>query len=93
MTPEILNRIAPHMTVWWQSDAVPALADPVVLRALRAAGGAVDDASADDGNPVYAITTTAVARSGARFTRSAVVEIGPSDDGRRFKVLSWSRAT
>jgi general secretion pathway protein K len=73
MSPDVLGRLTPHMTLWWPDDPVPALADPVVRQALSAVG-LVSAATLDVSNPVYAITATAVAPSGARFTRRAVVE-------------------
>ncbi len=39
MTPSILARIAPHLTIYADNAPDPAVADPVVKEAMRAAGG------------------------------------------------------
>jgi general secretion pathway protein K len=39
MTPELLAALAPHLSLYWDGDPDPAVADPVVLDAVQRASG------------------------------------------------------
>ncbi len=87
MTPALLAALAPHLTLYSDSDPDPALADPVVRAALRDLG------FGERGDPATSQTVriTAVAQrpAGVRAIRSAVVRIGPSPNGHGWRVLAW----
>jgi len=92
MTPELLSRLAPHMSVFYPGDSVPAAADPVILRVLQALGAEDDDTSAEgpaeDG--VYAEIAVRVTRNdGSAFSRRAVVWAGHGSERGRYLVLGW----
>jgi general secretion pathway protein K len=70
MTPPLFERVAPHLTVFTDSDPDLSTRDPVVSRALTDASGVTDDTlgGQDAGDTVLRITATAAGREGARFS-------------------------
>ncbi len=87
MTPALLAALAPHLTLYSDSDPDPALADPVVRAALRDLGfGERGDQATSQ---TVRITAVAQRSAGVRAIRSAVVRIGPSPNGRGWRVLAW----
>ena len=87
MTPALLAALAPHLTLYSDSDPDPALADPVVRAALRDLG--LGERADPAVSRTFRITATAQRPAGARASRSAVVRIGPSPNGRGWSVLTW----
>lgn len=90
MTPALLARLAPHLTVYQVGDPVASVADPVVRRVLEAAGGgggtqAAFDPTRDD---VVRLTVTATV-GGGRYVRRAVLQLEPGDNQAPFRVLAW----
>ncbi len=91
MTPTLLAALAPHLTLYSEGEPDPALADPIVRGALRDVG---ITSRGPANNQVVRITAT-VRRSGSmgtdgiRAARRAVLRIGPSQNGRGWRVLSW----
>jgi general secretion pathway protein K len=97
MTPAVLERLRPYLSVWSSDVIDPAAADPVVAKAWQDAKASLDeDLSAvhPDMYP-YDIIATAVTPQGARFTRLATVRINGSGGAaiRRppYQILSWGR--
>lgn len=92
MTPDLLARLTPHLTVFYEGEPDPAAADPVVSQAIRdVVGNSVQPGRRDgDGPRVVAITAAAVGREGGRFTRRAVVRLA-REGGRLHRVLAWER--
>ncbi len=92
MTPGLVDRLRPHVTVFGLGDPVLALADPVVRRAA-AATGEVETAAAPgdlDGDTVVSLTVT-VDAVGARFTRRAIVQLEPGVAPAPYRVLTWGQ--
>ena len=90
MTPALLARLTPFLSVWQGGEPDPRLAAPAVLQAMRAAGGAEEELAADpDAAPAVGITATVVLPGGVRFTRWAVVRLGPGGRNRPWQVLAW----
>ena len=94
MTPEILALLRPHLTLATTLEPDPALADPVVLRALSLAGNtnlsAGGQGAADRALRTQAYEIEAVAAEGpARFGRRITVLIDPSDADRPAHLLTW----
>ncbi|RYI99475.1 MAG: general secretion pathway protein GspK, partial [Acetobacteraceae bacterium] len=98
MTPPLLARLAPHLSLFNDGDPEPGLADPLVLRALRGSLGAQEfAASPQTGRRVVAISATAIQRGRggtpaaevARFARRAVVRVGEGSNGAPFQILAW----
>ncbi len=93
MTPEILARLRPHLSLYQLGDPDPKQADPVVRAALQRLPSGIQPAAAgDQSNGQLTVTITVDARmtGGARFTRRAVIRLGPGLD-RGFEVLSWEQ--
>ncbi len=90
MTPELLARLRPHLTVWWRSDPDMAYADPVVLAALRSIG-TVAPTVVGPPRTIQAveIVATAAAPGGARFSRSADAIIDSAEGHGSWRVVAW----
>jgi general secretion pathway protein K len=74
MTPELLARLAPHLTVMTDADPDLTTRDPIVARALTDVG--VTDAMQVQGglgDPVLRVRATALGNSGARVSVTEVV--------------------
>ena len=100
MTPPLLARLAPYLSLFNDGDPEPGLADPLVLRALRGSLGAQEFAeSPQTGRRVVAISATAIQRGrggggtpaadSARFARRAVVRVGEGSNGVLYQILAW----
>ena len=91
MTPELLGRMMPHLTLHHEGDPNPAAADPVVLAALREALGTLPATAQRIDETTVAITATALGENNSRFVRRAVVRIGAGrGNASLYEVLSWS---
>ena len=93
MTPDVLARLRPHLTVFYPGET--AAADPVVVAALKLAQQ-LDDAVPLEGtepDSVYAeITVALAAPDGAAATRTAIVLAGHNHLRGRYRVLRWDAA-
>jgi general secretion pathway protein K len=91
MTPELLSRIAPHLSVYADSAVEYAHADRVVQSVLRLASGGPPPASPGPSPPptVATITSEATDARGGRFVRRAVVAFASDQAGRLFRTLTW----
>lgn len=92
MTPDLLGRLMPHLTVFYPGDPVFAAADPVVARVLRSLDAGNDESSAEgvaeDG--VYAEIDVRIAGSnGLSFSRRAIVWAGHGAQRGRYRLLQW----
>ena len=97
MTPLLLAALTPHLSVFTQGDPDPAIADPVVRRALAASGSTqpanVVPGAAPPDETLVRIVVTAEDAAGHRFRRRAIVLTGQGGTGgegdRPFHVLAW----
>jgi general secretion pathway protein K len=91
MTPDLLVRLRPHLSIYTDGDPDPATHDLVVARALAAAGE--HGGAADAGGPSQVVSVTADARGNgdARFAIQVVVRTNGRPEGRRFDVLAYHR--
>jgi general secretion pathway protein K len=92
MTPELLDRLLPHLSLYTETDPNPALADPVVRQAIEDVEGvdlATPSLVGPDDPIAVVISASSVDVSGARAARRAVVRIGASNDSRRWRILAW----
>ncbi len=92
MTPELLARLRPHLTLWWESDPNPAYADPVVMATLQSLGTVSAGAlAAGNGrtNQAVEIVATAAGPGGARFSRTADAIINAGDGRGTWRIMSW----
>ncbi len=89
MTPTLLARLRPHISVFTEGGIDSALADPIVRAALADAnGGIVPPALGDSGAArTLRITARATANDGSRFTRTSVVSVNPANGA--LATLAW----
>jgi general secretion pathway protein K len=81
MTPDLLARLAPHLSVHTDGRVDLAWADPLVAQAVQqAGGGAAVGGAADEEAALVAEITVRVALPGARASRRAVVRIDRTED-------------
>lgn len=103
MTPPLLARLAPHLSLFNDGDPEPGLAGPLVLRALRGPLGAQElAASPQTGIRVVSIAATAIQRAASprraadaestRFSRAAVVRVGEGRGSTPYQILAWGIA-
>jgi general secretion pathway protein K len=96
MTPELLQRLRPHLSLFARRDPVLSAADPVVVMALRDAGAGTVKPAVAGQLEVAAVTVLAQGPAGARVARQAVIRLGGTPGGeagdRPWKVLTWTRA-
>jgi general secretion pathway protein K len=92
MTPQILARMAPYLSIYNDGEPVLHLADPVVARAIHDVVGdhyvSPDRASAT-GRRTLTITATAHGPAGAVFRRRAVIRIEADAATIDYRILSW----
>lgn len=91
MTPDILVRLAPHLSIYNMGAPEPGAADPAVAAALADVAGSQIVGTPASSSGTIAITATAGGPNGARFTRHADVRIGVTDGGPSYRILTWSR--
>ncbi len=93
MTPDLLARIAPHLSVYADSAPDYAMADPVVQSVLRTAFGGPPPQVAGPLLPptVATIVSEATDARGGRFVRRAVIAFALDQAGRQFRTLAWER--
>lgn len=90
MTPELLARLAPHLTIFHEDEPDFRLADLFVRQAVREAGGDIPimSPSMPEEN-VIMITATAAGPANVHFVQRAVVKLGVQPLGELYKVLTW----
>ena len=88
MTPALLDRLRPHLSLFHDGDPDPVRADPAVRQALASLGIAVPEGSVPD-DSVVSVTATATVEGGTRFVRHAVIRTGAQPDGALFRILAW----
>jgi len=90
MTPDLLARMAPHLTIFHDGEPDIRLAGPVVRQALTEAGGGVPpDPGGNVQEDVFEITAQAVESGGGRFLRRGIVKRGLRPETRPFNLLTW----
>lgn len=87
MTPALLAALTPHLTLYWDSDPVPDLADPVIRAALRDIG--ITRRGGQVNSQVIRITADVRRSDGTRATRRAFVRLGASPNRRGWRILAW----
>jgi general secretion pathway protein K len=90
MTPELLARLRPHLTLFTDSDPGAGTRDLVVARALATANQL--NASADEGGEeLVSIVVDARGRGHAHYGIRVVVRTNGNPVGRRYETLSYER--
>ena len=88
MTPDILARIRPYLSVFTNGPLEVAHAAPLVQEVVRTLEG-VQPQAPDQRPSVITILSDARAPDGSRFVRHAVVALGPDRAGRPYQTLQW----
>ena len=92
MTPGLLQKLRPLLTLWWENDPDPAYADPIVLRAMQAFGDrSPRTAAVERPIRVVSITALAISPSGGRFVRHADAIVNAAAPRLRWRILAWDR--
>jgi general secretion pathway protein K len=90
MTPALLARLRPHLTVFTDTDPDMTTRDPLVARALAAIGATA--VGAGPGGPqVVSITADAHGVGGSQFTAREIVRTNARPIGRRYDVLEYEQ--
>lgn len=92
MTPELYQRLAPHVTVLTDSDPDMSTRDAVVARALTDVAGVADDTGtgAPAAAPVFRIDAVATGQAGGRYAES-VVAVGDFNKSPPELRILWRR--
>lgn len=91
LTPELLSRLSPYLSVHGNGHWDPALADPLIAPLVQALDASQRPQQSDKGGPlVMRITATAQLPDGAA-TRQAVIRIDPAEDdpAEAVDILAW----
>lgn len=86
MTPDVLARLRPHLTLFTDADPSAITADPVVAQALAEAGQVGEAADASNAN-IVSLTANAYGTGPDRFGIHAVIRINARVTGRRYDIL------
>ncbi len=93
MTPELLARLLPHLSLARDRPPDPAAADPVVARALAAIAGppaAVPPPPGSGVDPsVVRVVAVALGPGRARFVRDAVLRLMPGRADAPLSIMTW----
>ena len=90
MTPDLLARLRPHLTVFTDGDPTLATQDPVVALAVVAAGQRAVDS--DEGvTGLISVTADARGTGRARLTLHVTVRINGRPEGPRYEILAYDR--
>lgn len=91
MTPDVLAKLAPHISLFAEGDPDPRTSDPIVRQALATRSGvpALRPSGGAGQIRVIAITATVGGPGGARFTRRAVVRLTDNEGEQGFRILAW----
>ncbi len=90
MTPEVMARLAPELSVWTDGDPNPVAASPAVRAALHALlGFDLVPPPGRAGPRTVSVSALAQTKDGARFLRRAVVRLGSGQNEPPVRVLDW----
>ena len=88
MTPALLSRLEPNVSVFTDTDPDPAAASPVVRQAMQDVRGG---AAGPRRRPPRTVTVIArvIGDAGGRFIRRAAVRLGSTPKEPLFQILTW----
>ena len=94
MTPDLLARMRPHLTLYSSYGPGRTTNDAVALGAimlLRTQGGVLPFERDASGEQVVQVIATATGVDGARFARRAILRLDPAGKERPMAILAWER--
>lgn len=91
MTPALLARLMPHLSLYGSATPDPGVADPVILKVLADVSGRSPSPSNAPPTRPQTATVTAQVRtdSGGAFTRHATIRFVTRADGLSLRILVW----
>ena len=89
MTPALLDRMRPYLSVLTDTGPDPAAAAPVVLQAIRDVSGPPRGGATPAPPRTVTITAAAISDAGGRFTRRAAIRLGATSKEPLVRVLTW----
>ena len=95
MTPELLRRLEPHVTIWSSYGPSNVSTDPVVRRAVervRKAGGELPDDENYAGSQVLEVSAARIDANRSKATRSGIVQLELDSPNQPCKILEWIEA-
>ena len=90
MTPELLTRLMPHLTLFTDADADPSSRDPVVSQALSAVGEA-SGTRQTEAPDLVSVSVDAIGSGRARFALRCAIRLDVEARGPRWRILSCER--
>ena len=97
VTPELLARLIPNLTLHHEGEPDPRAASQTVLQALREAAGTIVQPSGPIDETIVVITAAARGENNSQFTRRAVVRLGGGSvgagretDGSPYAIVIWN---
>lgn len=94
MTPSLLTRLEPHLTIYSTYGPGRSTTDPVVLAAIMALqkqGGLLPFGHDASGERVVQVVATATNAASASFTRRAILRLDPGASDLPFTILTWEQ--
>ncbi len=91
MTPDLLSRLRPHLTVFTDGDPDPATLDLAVAQALAATGEHGGAADTGGGSEIVSVNVDAWGAGAARFAIKVIVRTNGRPEGRRYEFLGYQR--
>ena len=89
MTPDLLARVRPYLSLYASTTPDPASASRPVLAALREAFGGGALSSSGGGPSAVGITAVAAGPNGTRFTRHAILRLTSQAGAEPVQVMAW----
>ena len=89
MTPDILARLEPDVSVLTDTDVDPAVAPPAVRAAMATVLGAPGPGGVPLPPRLVTVTAHAVSETGGQFTRRATIRLGLTPKEPVYQVLTW----
>lgn len=89
MTPGLLGRLAPHLSVYNMNTPDPAFADPLTLQALKDAGMGGAEPGGRQPLRIVAVDVAVRTADGAEASRVADVQLNTSGTATGFRILTW----
>jgi len=93
MTPDLLARLAPHLTLFTDGNPRTATQDVTVARALASAGDQSGAVAMDGGDAVVSVTADARGNGATRFVIQVIVQTNARDEGSRYEILAYHRVS
>ncbi len=90
MTPALLAKLTPHLSLYNRDNPNPAIADPTVRAALRQVGIKIDVSQTALPPKDVFMTAIVPSKGGTYGIRHADVELRTSSSDLPFKILTWS---